>query len=162
MHDTRRMAGRALMIGASILVALYAVLNTLYLYAIPVGTMQNAINVGDVTANALFGTSRNFVTPTLIIALLGSISAMTIAGPRVYFAMSPDGAFILGFGRPSRRFGTPALAIALQALWSIVLVTVGGFDAIRTAPEASDGQRNAEAGQRAQSRYRWSRPRPRQ
>ena len=48
---------------------------------------------------------------------------MTIAGPRVYFAMSRDGAFIPSFARVSRRFGTPALAIALQALWSVLLVT---------------------------------------
>jgi basic amino acid/polyamine antiporter, APA family len=28
----------------------------------------------------------------------------------------------------SRRFGTPALAIALQALWSVLLVTTGSFE----------------------------------
>jgi APA family basic amino acid/polyamine antiporter len=41
--------------------------------------------------------------------------------------MSRDGAFIPSFARVSPRFGTPALAIALQALWSILLVMVGGF-----------------------------------
>jgi APA family basic amino acid/polyamine antiporter len=44
--------------------------------------------------------------------------------------MSRDGAFIPSFSRISRRFGTPALAIALQALWSVVLVMVGGFEQI--------------------------------
>ena len=130
MHDTERTIGRALMTGTLIIVALYAVLNTLYLYAAPVSTIQGAINVGDVTAQALFGVGHNFVTPALIVALLGAISAMTIAGPRVYFAMSRDGAFLSPFSRTSARFGTPALAIALQALWSILLVTVGGFEPI--------------------------------
>ena len=73
---------------------------------------------------------RNFVTPAIIIALLGAISAMTIAGPRVYFAMARDRAFVPSFARTSARFGTPALAIVLQGAWSIVLVTVGGFEAI--------------------------------
>ena len=82
------------LIGTCIIIALYVALNTLYLYAIPPAQMQNAINVGDVAAHSLFGVGRNFVTPALIIAQLGAISAMTIAGPRVYFAMSRDGAFI--------------------------------------------------------------------
>jgi len=42
--------------------------------------------------------------------------------------MSRDGAFIPRFAKVSPRFGTPALAIALQALWSILLVTLGTFD----------------------------------
>ncbi len=130
MYDTRRTIGRALLVGTSIIVALYAVLNTLYLYAIPLATMQNAVNVGDVAAQALFGVGSNFITPVLIIAMLGAISAMTIAGPRVYFAMARDGAFIRSFSRTSPRFGTPALAIVLQALWSVVLVMAGGFEQI--------------------------------
>ena len=128
MHDTRRNIGRALLIGTSIAVALYFVLNALYFYAIPAADMKNALNVGDVAAHALFGFGSNFVTPVIIVALLGIISAMTIAGPRVYFAMSRDGAFIPRFAKISPRFGTPALAIALQALWSILLVTAGSFD----------------------------------
>jgi APA family basic amino acid/polyamine antiporter len=132
MHDTRRSIGPALLIGTCIIIALYVALNTLYLFAIPPAQMQSAINVGDVAAHALFGVGRNFVTPALIIAQLGAISAMTIAGPRVYFAMSRDGAFIPSFARVSPRLGTPALAIALQALWSVLLVTAGSFEQILT------------------------------
>jgi APA family basic amino acid/polyamine antiporter len=130
MHDTERNIGRVLLIGTSIIIALYAVLNTLYVYAVPTDVMQNSPDIGAVAAHGLFGVGQNFLTPAIIIALLGSISAMSIAGPRVYFAMSRDGAFIPSFSRISRRFGTPALAIALQALWSVVLVMVGGFEQI--------------------------------
>jgi basic amino acid/polyamine antiporter, APA family len=130
MHDTQRTIGRALLIGTSIIIALYAVLNALYIYAVPPAEMQTAHNIGSVAAHALFGVGQSFLTPAIIIALLGSISAMSIAGPRVYFAMSRDGAFIPGLSCISRRFGTPARAIGLQALWSVVLVLVGGFDQI--------------------------------
>ncbi len=130
MYDTRRTIGPALLVGTSVIVALYVVLNTLYLYAIPPAQMQNAVNVGDVAAHALFGVGSNFITPVLIIALLGAISAMTIAGPRVYFAMARDGAFVPMFARTSARFGTPALAIVLQAAWSIVLLMTGSFEQI--------------------------------
>ena len=130
IYDTRRNIGRALLTGTAVIVAVYAILNTLYLYAVPLKAMQGAVNVGDITAQALFGVGRNFVTPVLILTLLGAISAMTIAGPRVYFAMARDGVFLRSFGRTSPRFGTPGLAIVLQACWSVGLVLVGGFNAI--------------------------------
>jgi basic amino acid/polyamine antiporter, APA family len=130
LHDTRRMIGPVLFVGTVTVVALYAALNTLYLFAMPVERMTTAINVGDVAALALFRVGGNFITPVLMVALLGAISAMTVAGPRVYFAMARDGAFIPAFGRTSTRFQTPALAIALQALWSAALVTIGEFEQI--------------------------------
>jgi basic amino acid/polyamine antiporter, APA family len=130
MHDTRRSIGRALMTGTFIVVGLYVAINALYLYAVPVAEMQKAVNVGNVAAHALFGVGGNFVTPVIIVALTGIISAMTIAGPRVYFAMSRDGAFIPSFAGISPRFGTPALAIALQAFWSVLLVSAGTFEQI--------------------------------
>lgn len=132
LHDTRRSIGRTLLTGTCVIVALYVFINTLYLYAVPPTQMQSAVNIGEVSAQSLFGTGRSFIAPILsaftIVALLGSISAMTIAGPRVYFAMSRDGAFIPSFARVSPRFGTPSLAIALQALWSVLLVMAGGFE----------------------------------
>jgi len=134
MYDTRRSIGPALLTGTCIIVALYVVLNALYLYAVPPLEMKNAVNVADVAARALFGVGGHAVAPVLssftMVALLGSVSAMTIAGPRVYFAMSRDGAFIPSFARTSPKFGTPMLAIGLQALWSILLVMTGTFEQI--------------------------------
>ena len=130
IHGNRRTMRPVLMLGTLIVIVMYVVLNVLYLYAIPLAQLRTAENVGEVAARALFGVASNLITPALIVALLGAISAMTIAGPRVYFAMARDGAFVPAFGRTSRRFGTPALAIALQSLWSVVLVLVGGFDQI--------------------------------
>lgn len=130
IHASRRSMRPVLLGGTVIVIALYTLLNALYLYAIPAGQMRSATNVAEAAAQALFGAGRSLVTPALIVALLGAISAMTIAGPRVYFAMARDGAFIPTFARTSPRFGTPAPAIALQALWSIALVLLGGFDQI--------------------------------
>lgn len=130
MHDTERNIGRALLTGTAIIIVLYGVLNVLYVYAVPMAEMQTAHNIGSVAAHSLFGVGQNFLTPAILVALLGSISAMSIAGPRVYFAMSRDGAFIPTFSRINPRFGTPVLAIALQGVWSILLVMVGGFDQI--------------------------------
>jgi APA family basic amino acid/polyamine antiporter len=132
MYDTRRTIGPALLTGTCVVVALYVFLNAVYVYALPPQQMSQAVNVADVSARSLFGVSGNTIAPVIsaftIVALLGSVSAMTIAGPRVYFAMSRDGAFIPSFARTSDKFGTPMLAIALQAAWSILLVLTGSFE----------------------------------
>lgn len=130
IQGPRRTIRSVLTTGTWVVIVLYTVLNALYLYAMPPAQMRGASNVATEAARARFGPGRDFVTPVLILTLLGTISATTIAGPRVYFAMARDRAFIPIFGRRSGRFGTPALAIALQALWSSVLVMIIGFEQI--------------------------------
>ena len=61
-----------------------------------------------------------------IISIAASISAMTFAGPRVYYAMARDGLFFRGAARIHPRYRTPATAIVAQAVWSGVLVLSGG------------------------------------
>ena len=47
---------------------------------------------------------------------------MTLAGPRVYYAMAQDGLFLQAAARVHPRFHTPAVAIVAQSLWTAVLV----------------------------------------
>jgi len=130
MRGSGRAVGPALAMGTGIVLVLYVALNVLFLAALSLPAMAAAINVGDATAQRLFGVAGGFLTPLFLIAFLGAISAMTIAGPRVYFAMARDGAFLRCFSRISPRFETPAYAILLQAAWSIVLVLLGEFQQI--------------------------------
>ena len=57
---------------------------------------------------------------------------MTVAGPRVYFAMARDGAFFPAPARVHPRYRTPAIAIISQAVWSAVLVLSGTFEQLLT------------------------------
>ena len=67
----------------------------------------------------------NLLAVFTIVSLAASISAMVLAGPRVYFAMARDGMFVRAAGRVHPRFHTPATAIVAQAVWSCVLVMSG-------------------------------------
>jgi APA family basic amino acid/polyamine antiporter len=53
---------------------------------------------------------------------------MTVAGPRVYFAMARDGEFFPAFARIHPRFHTPWVSIAAQAVWSSLLVLTNTKD----------------------------------
>ena len=62
--------------------------------------------------------------------MLGSLGAMLMLAPRVYFAMARDGLFPAAAAAIHPRFGTPARAIATQAVLASVLVALGTFDSI--------------------------------
>ncbi|MCX6549733.1 MAG: APC family permease [Acidobacteria bacterium] len=64
----------------------------------------------------------------VVVVLLGSLSAMTIAGPRVYFAMARDGAFFRSVAKIHPRFHTPWVATAAQAVWSALRVRTNTKD----------------------------------
>jgi len=67
-----------------------------------------------------------------IVSLLASVSAMTFAGPRVYFAMARDGLFFRRASVVHPRYRTPSAAIVAQALWTSVLVLTATADALVT------------------------------
>ena len=118
----------ALGLGTIVVVALYLALNALFIFALPI-TELAALGDGrlmDIVAERLFGfATGNLIALFTIVSLAASISAMVLAGPRVYFAMARDGMFVRAAGRVHPRFHTPAAAIIGQAVWSSVLVLSG-------------------------------------
>jgi APA family basic amino acid/polyamine antiporter len=122
---------RALLIGTVGTVALYLALNALYLHVVP--QAQFGATVGEVAAERLFGSAAGVLFAVVaVVILLSSLSAMTTAGPRVYFAMARDGAFVPAAARVHPRFHTPAVAIIAQAAWSSLLVLSGTFEQLLT------------------------------
>ncbi len=115
----------ALGLGTAAVVAIYLLLNVLYLYALPLADVA-AVQGGrltDTVAERLFGfTAGNLIALFTIVSVAASISAMVLAGPRVYFAMARDGAFLPSVAQIHPRYRTPSRAIWAQAIWSAVLV----------------------------------------
>jgi len=90
-------------------------------------------SVMDHIAERLFGPVAGDVMAVLaIVSIAASVSAMTIAGPRVYFAMARDRVFFNRAAIIHPVYGTPAAAIVAQALWSAVLVLTGSFNSLFT------------------------------
>jgi len=124
---------RALMIGTAVTVALYLALNALYLRVVPQEQFTGAMAVGEVAAERLFGSAAGVLFAVVaVVVILSSLSAMTTAGPRVYFAMARDGVFVQAAGRVHPRYRTPAFAIVAQAVWSSLLVLSGTFEQLLT------------------------------
>ena len=128
IRDPGRNLPIALGVGTLAVVMVYLSLNVLYSYALPIGQMA-ALEPGrltDTVAEHLFGfVAGDVLAAFTIVSIAASVSAMVLAGPRIYYAMARDGVFLTSAGRVHPRHRTPVLAIITQAVWSSVLVLSG-------------------------------------
>ncbi len=81
-------------------IVIYALLNALYLYAMPVAELAGVKgSVFDVIGERILGARAGEVLAILaLISLAAGINAWTFAGPRIYYAMARDGVFFPGCG----------------------------------------------------------------
>jgi basic amino acid/polyamine antiporter, APA family len=124
----------ALGLGTAAVIVIYVLLNLVYLFVLPVGELAKVQgSVLDVIADRLLGTRAGDVMGIVsIISIAASISAMTFAGPRVYYAMARDGLFVKPAANVHRKYRTPAIAIIAQAVWSGLLVLSGSAQTLTT------------------------------
>ena len=124
----------ALGLGTAAVIVIYVLLNLVYLFVLPVGELAKVQgSVLDVIADRLLGTRAGDIMGIVsIISIAASISAMTFAGPRVYYAMARDGLFVKPAANVHRKYRTPAIAIVAQAVWSGLLVLSGSAQTLTT------------------------------
>jgi APA family basic amino acid/polyamine antiporter len=133
IRNPRRSLPLSLMLGTGIVMLLYLCLNALYLYAVPAEEMSGVIAIGGLTASRLFGgPAETTISALIAFALLSSISALIILGPRVYYAMAKDGYFFKTFSQIHPVFRVPSKSIILQCLIAVIMVMSGTFDQILT------------------------------
>ncbi len=131
-NPTKHIPG-SLLLGTGVVMLLYICLNIVFVYAVPPEEMKGVISIGGLAMGKLFGPSAEVIFSLLIsFALLSSLSAFIILGPRVYYAMAKDRLFFQGLVQVDPRFGVPSRAIALQGAISSVMVLSGTFDQILT------------------------------
>ncbi|MGN6110743.1 MAG: APC family permease, partial [Kofleriaceae bacterium] len=116
---------RALLLGTGVVMVLYVLINLVFLYAVPVDVLAAPVfEVGDVAAKALFGDSAGrLITSVIALALVSAVSAMVMAGPRVYAAMAEDRALPAVLARHNAR-GVPMAAVIAQGVLGCAFVLV--------------------------------------
>jgi len=133
IRNPRRNLPFSLLLGTGIVIFLYFFLNIFYVYAITPEDMKGVISIGGLAVGNLFSKSMdNMVSLLISFALLSSISAFIILGPRVYYSMAKDGYFFKFVSKIHPVYGVPSKAILLQCLFSIVIVLSGTFEQILT------------------------------
>jgi APA family basic amino acid/polyamine antiporter len=121
---------RSLMLGTVIVTLIYLMLNGMFLSVASFQELDGQNDIGNVAALKIFGPHIGKIFSGIFsVALLSTLSAMTIAGPRVGEAMGQDYP-ALGILSAKNRFEMPYLAILMQSAWAITLVFLGSFSEI--------------------------------
>jgi APA family basic amino acid/polyamine antiporter len=132
VRDPERNMPRALILGVSIVTVLYIAVSGVFMYLVPSSSIVNDdAGFAALAGDALFGRSGEVVfSIVVIISAAGSLAAVLMAAPRVYFAMARDRLFFAGFGIVDPHQSVPARATAVQATLAVVLALTGSFDQI--------------------------------
>ena len=131
VRDPARNVPRALVLGVSIVTVVYVLITVVFLYLVPLGRIEDSKAFAALAGEVLFGRMGGAVFSWIVIVTVaGSLAAILMAAPRVYFAMARDGLFFPSFAAIHPRYGTPARATLVQAALACGLVAAGTFDQI--------------------------------
>lgn len=134
VKNPQRSLPLALGIGTGIVIGLYLLLNIVYLYVLPIDALAQIAQTPDkiaaveVVRRAGGGLGAAFISGLILVTTFNATNASILMSARVFYAMARDGLFFPSAARIHERYRTPAVAIVLQGLWSIILVWSGTFD----------------------------------
>jgi APA family basic amino acid/polyamine antiporter len=117
--------------GVAIVTAVYLLISAAFISVLPIEKLtSNTAFVAQFGA-VLFGASgAHVLSVCVLLCVCGGIAALTMAAPRVCYAMAQSGAFFPAFGKLHPRFGTPSNAILLQTGLSLAVLLLGAFDRV--------------------------------
>jgi APA family basic amino acid/polyamine antiporter len=129
MRDPKRSLPWGLIGGVAVITLLYALLNLVYLRALPLETIAGTRRVGEAAASALFGSGGGkLLAVAVVISTFGCLAATVLYTARIYFAMARDGAFFRSLGKVHPRFRTPHWSLWAHGAWASLLAVSGSYD----------------------------------
>ncbi|MDA0679606.1 MAG: amino acid permease [Proteobacteria bacterium] len=130
LENPQRTLPGILLTGTLVVTILYVSLNFVFLYTASVDALKGELEVGFIAAQAAFGELGGQFTGIVLASLLVStVSAMTIAGPRVLQVIGEDFK-ALGFLAKRNKDGIPSRAIHIQSALAIGFVLSSSFESI--------------------------------
>jgi len=124
VREPRRNIPLSLAMGTGLVITLYLLANVAYLFVLPLDKIQHAPDdrVGTAAMEVMFGSAGAAIMAiAIMISTFGCCNGLILAGARVYYAMAQDGLFFRSTGRLNTKH-VPAMALALQGVWTALLV----------------------------------------
>ncbi len=127
--------------GMVVLIVIYVAINAIYLHVVPFAEMRSIplkdANGGDINnleaasrtvARAFSPQLAQYLTVLVAVSVLGAANPNLLSSPRAFYAMGQDGLVPAALTRVHPRWGTPTVAIWVQAVCALVIVvTLRGF-----------------------------------
>lgn len=130
--DAERNVPRSLVSGTLLVTALYMGLNWVFLRTTPITELAGQVEVGAIAAERIFGPAGGrLMSGVIALLLISTISAMTLAGPRVIEAMAEEHPPLRSLAERTPT-GSPRRAVLLQGALALLFVFTDSFEGILT------------------------------
>jgi APA family basic amino acid/polyamine antiporter len=141
VKNPRRNIPLSLIMGTGFVVTVYFLATLGYLMVLPMhGDPQGATalarglqyasedRVGTAALEVIFHSGGAYLmAAAILISTFGCANGLSLAGARVYYAMSQDGLFFKSVGRLSEKYKTPSAGLFVQACWTALLCVSGSY-----------------------------------
>jgi len=134
VNNPQRNLPLALGIGTLIVIVLYLLINAVYLFILPPAQIEalGTNQIAAVETSRVLGGNIGAVLLSILIVLttFNCTNGTILMSARIFYAMGRDGLFLKKTAIIHPVYHTPSFSILIQAIWSIVLVWSGSFDAL--------------------------------
>ncbi|MBS1803000.1 MAG: amino acid permease [Acidobacteria bacterium] len=141
VKNPRRNIPLSLVLGTGFVTAVYILATIGYLMVLPMhGDPHGATalargiqyaaedRVGTAALEVVFHSSGAYLmAAAIMISTFGCANGLSLAGARVYYAMSQDGLFFKSVGKLNEKYKTPATGLIVQACWTALLCVSGSY-----------------------------------
>jgi len=129
--EPQRNLPRSLWLGMAAVMVLYVSANVGYMNVMTVPEIAAAERVGATVAERIAGPmGASALSVVVLLSIIGAINGCVLTGARIPFAQARDGLFFSHFGHIHPKYRTPSFSIAVQALWSGVLIVTGSYETL--------------------------------
>jgi basic amino acid/polyamine antiporter, APA family len=141
VKNPKRNLPLSLILGTGFVLTVYLLVSLAYLVVLPLHgdphgatAMARGIQYAseDRVATAALGQVFHtggalLMAATILISTFGCANGLTLAGARVFYAMSQDGLFFKGVGKLHSKYKTPVAGLLIQGAWTVVLCVSGSY-----------------------------------
>lgn len=141
VKNPKRNLPLSLILGTGFVLTVYFLVSLAYLLVLPMHGDPNGATAAargiqyaaeDRVATAALGQifhsgGAYIMAAAILISTFGCANGMTLAGARVYYAMSRDGLFFKSVGNLHPRYKTPVAGLLVQAAWTVLLCVSGSY-----------------------------------
>ena len=131
IRNPKRTLPLAFVGGVAIVTVIYLLISATFLAVLPIDRVTSNTAFVAQFGGVLFGDAgARVLSACVLVCVCGGMAAITMASPRVCYAMAQTGAFFPAFGKLHPRFGTPANAVLLQTGLALAVLLLGAFDRV--------------------------------
>jgi APA family basic amino acid/polyamine antiporter len=134
VKNPKRNLPLALGVGTIIVIVAYVLLNTLFVYILPVDFFiglnagTNKIAAVEVAGQISGKIGMTLIACLILVTTLNSTNSSILMSARILYAMARDKMFFNKAASVHKKYNTPDIALFIQAFWAIMLVFSGTFD----------------------------------